>query len=175
MDSYASKARILNSNLDAYDTTISQFDSKIECIQTKFLKFVLNITKFSSNHAIRAELGKFPLSIQLYTKLVKYWHRLENLEDDSILSTCYKTCKYNHHDWYTGIINFLDGNGMNYISKNPKFYSEEFIISKVLCTLQDQYIQSWDKKAKSTNSLQSMYLIKRGQYKKVTILIRSHQ
>ena len=58
--------------------TISNFDSNFERIQTRFCKYVFNISKFASNHGIRAELGRYPLSIVTETKLIKYWHRLEN-------------------------------------------------------------------------------------------------
>ena len=39
--------------------------------QTILLKFILNINKFASNHAITAELGKFPVHIYTDLKLVK--------------------------------------------------------------------------------------------------------
>ena len=39
--------------------TKSNFDSNFERIQTRFCKYVLNISKFASNHGIRAELGRY--------------------------------------------------------------------------------------------------------------------
>ena len=75
------------------DFTSSHFDTKFEQVQTKYDKFILNISKLASNHAIRAELGKFPLHIQTDIKLIKYWHRLENLTDNSILMEAYMLCQ----------------------------------------------------------------------------------
>ena len=44
-----------------------------------------NTSKFTSNYVIKAELKKYPLQINTDVKLVKCWHRLENLSEDSIL------------------------------------------------------------------------------------------
>ena len=64
---------------------------------------MLNTSKFTSNYAIRAELGKYTLRINTDVKLVKYWHRLENLSGDSGLKEAY-LCKSNRHSWYSNII-----------------------------------------------------------------------
>ena len=87
------------------DFSKSIFDSKLKQVQTKFFKFVLNTSKFTSNYAIRAKLGKFPLRINTDVKLVKYWHRLENLSGDSILKEANNLCKSKSHSWYSNIIN----------------------------------------------------------------------
>ena len=67
------------------DFNKTNFDSTFEQVQTICFKFILNINKFASNHAIRAESGKFLVHIYTDLKLVKYWHRLECLCNNSIL------------------------------------------------------------------------------------------
>ena len=115
MDSYQAKINLLNQRfVQSKDFSKSIFDSKLEQVQSKYLKFVLNTSKFTSNYVIRAELGKkYPLRINTDVKLVKYWHRLENLSEDSIPKEAYNLCKSNSHSWYSNIINCLDKNGLN--------------------------------------------------------------
>ena len=91
---------------------------------------MLNTSKFTSNFAIRAELGKYPLRSNTAVKLVKYWHRLENLSGGSILKEAYNLCKGNSHSWYSNIVNCLDKNGLNYIRENPCTYTEDHIINQ---------------------------------------------
>ena len=73
------KYKNMGNQISTEDFEKPNFDTKFEQVQTKFLKFVLNINKFASNHGLRAELGRFPLSICTDLKTVKYWHRLENM------------------------------------------------------------------------------------------------
>ena len=162
MNSYQAKINLLNQRfVQSEDFSKSIFDSKLEQVQTKFFKFVLNTSKFTSNFAIRAELGKYPLRINTDVKLVKYWHRLENLSGDSILKEAYNLCKSNSHSWYSNIINCLDKNGLNYISENPCSYTEDHIINQFKQKLEDQYLQAWDNKALSNKNLETLYKVKK--------------
>ena len=73
VDTYSSKLDLLSRNdliTDDFKTTYD--DNAYEKVHTKFLKFALGLNKFSSNHAIRAELGRFPICINTNVKLVKY-------------------------------------------------------------------------------------------------------
>ena len=83
----------MGNQISTEDFEKPNFDTKFEQVQTKFLKFVLNINKFASNHGLRAELGRFPLSIYTDLKTVKYWHRLENMtmsnDSNSILNQAF--------------------------------------------------------------------------------------
>ena len=75
MSSYQAKINLSNSKVDNFvfdDFNKSNFDSTFEQVQTNFFKFILDINKFASNHAIRAELGKFPVQIYTDLKLVNY-------------------------------------------------------------------------------------------------------
>jgi hypothetical protein len=51
----------------------------------KFCKMLLGVNRFTSNLASRAELGRFPLAIEIYVGIVKYWLRLNQLPDDRLV------------------------------------------------------------------------------------------
>ena len=167
VNSYESKLLLLNSKNANYVNYENQlFDQYFERIQTKFGKFVLNINKFASNHAIRAELGIFPLNIFTDTKLIKYWHRLENLEEDSLLKQCYNVCKTNQHSWYIDVINSLNRNGLNYIVNNPQHFTEDYVGNEFKTKLENQYLQSWDSKSQDCEKLSILYSLKKNNYKR---------
>jgi exonuclease III len=51
----------------------------------KFCKMLLGVNRFTSNLASRAELGRFPLVIEIYVGIVKYWLRLNQLPEDRLV------------------------------------------------------------------------------------------
>ena len=85
IESYETKLLFLKVNKNCEDIAATKFGRDLEEVQCKFLKFVLNINKFASNHSVRAELGRFQLKIMCDTKLIKYWHHIENLQTCSLL------------------------------------------------------------------------------------------
>ena len=164
VNSYDSKLELLHNINSSYDFTRSQFVNNFEKVQTKFFKFILNINRFASNKAIRAELGQFPLHIYSDTKLVRYWHRLELMENDSILKEAYNLSKLNNHDWYTNIINSLKSNGLMYICCNPENLSSVNVGDIYKKCLECQYIQLWDSQASESSNLKFLYTVKTGNY-----------
>ena len=104
-DSYDSKLFAMNKLNNVTHFNKSALPLDFERFQCNFGKFVLNVNKFASSHGIRAELGIFPMNIYVDTKLVKYWHRLHFVEEESILKECFVLCKNNKHSWYNNIVN----------------------------------------------------------------------
>ena len=141
-ESYEAKLWLLHNLTETEDISECHFDKAFEQVQTKFGKFVLNIAKSASNHAIRAELGRFPLSLFTDLKLVKYWHRLENLEDNSILKECVKLSKLNNHSMYVDIYNMFKRNGLAYFCEDFSKFSISNIYTSLKKKLEDQYLQN---------------------------------
>ena len=166
-NSYASKVELLNyKNISSRDITKQPDDHPYEKIHTRFIKFALSINKFSSNYATRAEVGRFPIELNLIIKLIKYWHRLENLDYQTypILTEAYQLCKLSEHSWILDIYNFLNINGMMYIKNDPKLFTEFYIADKVTRTYECQYIQSWDSRARDSTRYLSLCNIKSREY-----------
>ena len=139
-----------------------------EQFHAKFCKLTLGINKFASNYAIRAELGRYPIEIYTNCKLIKYWHRLENLSEEQnsiLLADAYYVCKNNNHKWSSDIRDFLNRNGMNEIYENVHSYKESFIANTLKCKLEEQYIQKWDQKSKNSSKLCTMFSLKSNNYK----------
>ena len=84
VNSYDTNLQVLNCHKNCDEYEHSGFNL-FEKVQIQFFKFVLNINRYASYHAIRAELGKFQLYIESDTKLIKYWHHLETLDSSNVI------------------------------------------------------------------------------------------
>ena len=51
----------------------------------KFAKFILGVNRKSTNFAVMSELGRFPFYLDIIKNVLKYWHRLENVDQNSLL------------------------------------------------------------------------------------------
>ena len=51
---------------------------------------------------------------------------MENFDYEQypVLAEAYAINKYNGHSWYSNTINFINNNGMGYITNNPAQFSE---------------------------------------------------
>ena len=61
-------------HVENYNLSVNE---KCDKMHASYCKFVLNLDKFTSNFAARAELGSFPISLFIWTTCIKYWHRME--------------------------------------------------------------------------------------------------
>lgn len=75
----------------------TQFDildsEPFEKLHTKFCKLNLRVGKFTSNVASKKELGRDQLILQINTNILKYWLRLEQSTNNSILNDAYLCCQ----------------------------------------------------------------------------------
>lgn len=78
-----------------------------EKLNIKFSKFILGVSKQSTNIAVLSELGRYPLYCDIILQMLMYWHRLENSSSE-LLKSAYNEYKSNpklkDNTWYANII-----------------------------------------------------------------------
>ena len=75
-------------NLDIYD--INFYDkAPLERLNIKLCKYLLGVNKFSVNHAVRGELGRFPMLINVLGMCTKFNKRVSALPDNNLMK---KSC-----------------------------------------------------------------------------------
>ena len=84
------KNNLLNKIIQIYD----QFDC--QKLNIKYCKFILGVHKSSSSQAVLEELGRFPLFIDIIVNLFKYYKRINDMEQDSLLNRALNECKTFH-------------------------------------------------------------------------------
>ena len=45
-------------------------------IHLKFCKIILNVKKFTENYMVYGELGRYPLRVLIYSRLIKFWAKI---------------------------------------------------------------------------------------------------
>ena len=91
-------------------------DWEQEKLNIKFCKYILRVSKLSTNIAVLSELGRFPLYIDIITRMFMYWYRLEHSPSDLL------NCSYNEYkstnpgkenSWYSNILFFSNILGLD--------------------------------------------------------------
>ena len=84
---------------------------EIERIHLYALKRFFNVSLHTSNNKVYAETGRFPLSINLNIKSIKYWFKIRNLESTRIVNQSYQCllnmCNNGHSNWVSIIRDLL--------------------------------------------------------------------
>ena len=123
-DTYENKMAFLYGRNNFDNIEFSDYDNdyddyKYESVHTKYCKFALNVSKWSSNYACRAELGRFPLVCKVSTLCIKYWLRAERGTPNFILNKAFNVVKSEKHPFIQGIHRMLTTNGFNNVFQEP--------------------------------------------------------
>lgn len=76
------------------DLSFDEIYNRLQCesLHVKFCKFILGCGRKSTNFATLSELGRFSLHFNIIKSMLKFWHRLENLQNQfPILKDAYLT------------------------------------------------------------------------------------
>ena len=60
----------------------------VESIHVKFCKYILGVHRKATNAAVIAELGSYPIMIEIACKAVKFWIHLQNYNQNSLVFKC---------------------------------------------------------------------------------------
>ena len=119
-----------------------------EKLHLKFCKKILGTHKKSSNIAVLSELGRFPLHFDIVKCLLKFWHRLENLDASfPLLKNAYITSKNlftkKLPSWYGSIDRLSNCLGFSLQNINVSSYSFKKNLNKCVYSY---YLREWKNK-----------------------------
>jgi hypothetical protein len=81
----------------------------LESIHLKFCKTLLRVKRSTPSMAVYGDLGRYPLYINRYVRIIGYWLKLVNT-DNILLEKMYSLLltdnKQGHKNWVTGLNNF---------------------------------------------------------------------
>lgn len=154
---------ILHKNKELYDI---YKDWEFEKLNIKFCKYLMGVSKKSTNIAVISELGRFPLFIDLIVSLLLFWHRAENASESSLLSNALKESTILHDkgisSWFSTIHGFSTklNIDLNYC-KTLKVSNFKFQIKKVLKSCFLSYWYTIRDSYKNVGKLSTYFEIKR--------------
>ena len=83
----------------------------IEKLHLKCCKYILAVNRKSTNSAVMAELGRFPLFFNVLLSMIKYWIRLETSENNLLKEALILSKNIHNHgqtSWYSFIVKLLE-------------------------------------------------------------------
>ena len=92
-------------------------------IYDKFVsRMALGVHSKASNHAVKGELGRFPLHLIIYTRIFKYFLRLLTLQNNQILNSALEINIHlnnvGKHSWFTNVRHLLHFTKLNDYTPN---------------------------------------------------------
>ena len=94
----------------------------IERVHLKFCKLLLKVKSSTSNMAIYGELGRYPLYINRFVRIIKYWskiHSSENLIVIKLYQSMLVDCNNGAINWASRVKSLLDMFGFSYVWHDP--------------------------------------------------------
>jgi hypothetical protein len=129
----------------------------IERVHLKFCKRILRVKQCASTAGVYGELGRYPLYITRYMRILKYWFKVTNSEN-CILRTIYNVAKSDLlnkgcKNWVYNVKDMLCSNGFGYVWDNPgSVKSKEFLL-EFKTRMIDCFKQKWLSDIHSSPSL----------------------
>ena len=78
-----SNKKLLNCSVDTF--LIDTNETKANVLHRKFLKFALGLNKSCPTLPLMGETGEIPLMFKGFRLMIKYWYRINNLADDTLV------------------------------------------------------------------------------------------
>ena len=94
---YDEETIIQSAGRHTFTTYCDEPGADMEKIQRYFCKRSLNVNKSASNSVVMGELGRYPLTYNIWITVIKYWVRLSNGTENSLLNAAYKMASSGNH------------------------------------------------------------------------------
>ena len=135
----------------------------IERIHLKFCKRILNVKLTTSNAGVYGELGRYPLYISRYNRIIKYWLKLIKT-DNCILKAIYNVslfdCLNGKKNWSYYVKTILYKYGFGYIWEQPYNIDEQLFCAVFKQRLIDNAIQEWNDDLNNNRTMSLYRLVK---------------
>ena len=121
----------------------------VELVHNKFCRKILNVKKSTNIEALYGELGRTPMKVMRKISLIKFWIKILNSDENSLLYWVYTVLKedadtgvtYNGSNWAYQIKQILQTCGLSFLweSRMQMFIRIEDIKQRIL----DMHKQTW--------------------------------
>ena len=125
--------------------------SEVNKVVLSFVRQLLGVHKKTTNLATLSETGKYPLSVKIFVRIIKYWFRIYTSQN-ILLQACLKTNmtleQLNSPNWYK-IVKYLQKATNTSFVPNQNNKENDKIITHFKNNLQNYYKDWWLKTMKS--------------------------
>ena len=121
---------------------------KIETVHAFACKKFLGLSTKTPNHLVYGDLGRFPLHIYSYTRVIKYWLKLTKMEDVRLPKQAYLMLKNSNtacrQNWVHSVKDLLHNLGFGYVWINGGVVNTNCFLKQVKQRLKDWFMQEWN-------------------------------
>ena len=133
----------------------------VEQIHTKFLRRILGVRTSTNLAALYGELGRIPLAVTRKVNMIKYWIKILQQNDTSIIKLTYLMLKddadrnnsYRGTNWAWQIKNILEQHGLGYVWRSQNELQIPFLTIKQ--RIIDTYKQKWYTEINNSSRLEA--------------------
>lgn len=119
---------------------------EIERIHLKFCKQILKVRNSTSSAGVYGELGRYPLYISRYIRIVKYWYKILKT-DNIIIRRIYNEVLIDDNKGITNWVSQLKDMLINYGFLNVWYFPDSVNLNSFICVFKqrliDCFIQRW--------------------------------
>ena len=123
------------------------FDNPLEKLQIKWYKGLLGVNRKATNIAVLAELGKYPVAIDIATNLIKYWLRIVNFDSSALIYECYTDnvllLQGQNKCWLKAVREILYATGFHQVWLDQNTQDKTHLASDVREKLEEIYQEQW--------------------------------
>lgn len=132
-----------------------------ENLHTKFCRRILGVHKNTMKIPVLAELGRFPLSINIIGQIFMYWIHIITTKETSHVNRIYNLQKTNlecnGNSWVFFIKTLMHKLGLTHVWKNQHTFNKHKLKHVIINKLQHEYIRFWKNHVKSGCSKLKFY------------------
>ncbi len=121
----------------------------LENLHITFMKHILHVRKTTCNSMVYGELGKYPISTHIKSRMLNYWSRIISGKQDKLCYIMYQ-CIYRLYNansfrspWLNCINNLLNNSGMSGIWLNQEVRNPLWLKLAFERSIKDQWITEW--------------------------------
>lgn len=128
---YSLKPKVICQLFDAFIGSILSYScevwgfgkcKEIERIHLKFCKALLKVKRSTCTTAVYGELGRYPLYVNRYARIIKYWCKIlrsRNFLINHMYNFLLEACNNGVKNWAKNVKALLDDYGFSYVWNNP--------------------------------------------------------
>ena len=126
-------------------------NDEVEKVQLRFLKFMLGVKDSTCTTAVYGEVGRFPLQLDVNLRIVKYWIRILNDKEGSLVKKAFYTLKHlddaGFTTWASSIRAILARYNFMNVWEDPSTvtYAAEKFIFDLKDRMYNEFINDWSR------------------------------
>ena len=138
----------------------------IERVQLKFYKQILYLKKSTPSFMVYGELGAYPLFIDIQSRIISFWCKVNNNLKNDTAKTIYDLIYYLNEKeklnspWLNHIRKIINTNGFGNVWTSQNNVNSKWFINAFKQKLKDQYIQTWNALVNQSSSGKNYQIFK---------------